>query len=560
MTTYTYDDDDRLLTTSFDDGTPTVTNTYDGDGNLLTEQSASGTITNTYDQRNRLTSTVNNAGGGTVAYSYDLAGNTHTVTDSSGTVSHEYDAANELTGTTYPTSGGGTAKQVYANDDHGRRTDTWFGAPSTAAAGTAPSTWGSHQHVTYGASNKITRVQGSADSSDPTSVLDVTYCYITGVTVGADCTATSSPDDTDKIQWSKDNLTGQTTAYTYDSNSHLTKAAQAGGATNVTWAYTYDTAGNRLTADETGDRTSSQTLTYNAVGQITSDGYEYDGVGNLTAAPGETFTYNGAQQLTSSTTDGVTTTYEYAGADMNKLLSQAADGGAEYTYTYGTTDQNGVPVITSRTVTGTGTASVISDPTTGQALDLRTSDGATSTWVVDGIGNQVAAITDSGEQAYTVHYDPYGAERITTTDQASTQWQQNPYGYKMGLRSSSTSNGLTKFGYRWQTSVTGGWVERDTLDAPLDPINANRYAYAASDPLNLADATGQGVFCQYAPAIPATGAAIGGGLGIAAAITSSTVAGAPVGAALGIGAGVVEGVSAIEAGIVGLTCALNPDL
>ncbi len=52
-------------------------------------------------------------------------------------------------------------------------------------------------------------------------------------------------------------------------------------------ALTYDKAGNQLTAKQTGDRTSSQTLTYNAVGQITTDGYSYDKVGNLTKAPGK---------------------------------------------------------------------------------------------------------------------------------------------------------------------------------------------------------------------------------------------------------------------------------
>ncbi|GGL03162.1 type IV secretion protein Rhs [Curtobacterium luteum] len=491
VTTYAYDNDDRLLTTAFDDGTPTVTNTYDGNGNLLTEQSATGTITNTYDQRNRLTSTVNTAGGGTVSYAYDLGGNTRTVTDQHGTVTHDYDSANVLTATTYPAADGGTAKQVYKIDDHGRRTDTWLGAPANATPDTAPSTWAAHQKITYGAGNKVTRVQASANSANPKQVVDLTYCYISSVATGADCSAPKSADDTDKIQWSENNLSGQTTVYTYDSNSRLTKAEQAAGGTNVTWAYTYDKAGNRLTETQSGDRTSSQTLTYNAVGQITSDGYEYDKVGNLTKAPGETFTYNGAQQLTSSSKDGVTTAYEYAGADMNKLLSQSTDGGAEYDYTYGTTDQNGVPVITSRTVAGTGTASVISDPVTGQPMDLQTTDGTTSMWVVDGIGNPTAAITDAGAKAYEVHYDPYGAERITDQNKTSTQWQQNPYGFRTGLRSSSTENGLTKFGYRWQSSVTGGWIERDTLDAPLSPTNANRYAYAGGDPINRSDSSGR---------------------------------------------------------------------
>ncbi|WP_336696802.1 RHS repeat domain-containing protein [Curtobacterium sp. USHLN213] len=494
-----------------------MTNTYDGNGNQLTQQSATGTITNTFDLRNRLISTVNTAGGGTIEYAYDLAGNTHAVTDQHGTVTHDYDAANVLTATTYPTGDGGAAKQLYTNDDHGRRTDVWLNATANADPTKDPTSWQAHQHITYGASNKITRVQAWQGSDKATAVVDDSYCYITGIAVGGDCSAVKSANDTDKIQWAKDNTTGQTTSYTYDSNSRLTKAAQAGGATNTTLAYTYDAAGNRLTAKQTGDTTSSQTLTYNAVGQITSTGYAYDGVGNLTAAPEETFTYNDAQQLTASTKNGVTTRYEYAGADMTKLLKQSTDGGAEYDYTYG-------KGITSRTVAGTGTASVISDPTTGQPMDLQTTDGVTSMWVIDGIGNPAAAIADTGNTAYTVSYGPYGAE--TVNGGSSAQWQQNPYGFKAGLRSSSTDNGLTKFGYRWQTTATGGWIQRDTLDAPLSPTNANRYAYAGDDPINSSDPTGRSTFGN-ALGIASTALAIGG---LAA---TATGVGGPAGLILG---------------------------
>jgi RHS repeat-associated protein len=543
VTTYSYDNDDRLLTTSFDDGTATVTNTYDGNGNQLTEQSATGTITNTYDQRNRLTSTANTAGGGTVSYGYDLAGNTAKVIDAHGTVTHDYDVANVLTRTTYPTANGGTAKQVYKNDDHGRRTDTWLGAVENSDPTKDPTSWQAHQTITYGVSDHVTGVR-AVDADDPSkSVVSLTYCYITGIDAGGDCSATKSPNATDRIQWVKDNITQQTTTYTYDSNGRLTKAAQAGGARNITWAYTYDAAGNRLTAKRGGDVTSSQTLTYNTAGQITSDGYAYDGVGNMVKAPGQTFTYNGAQQMTSSTKDGVTTRYEYAGSDMNKLLSQVTDGGAEYDYTYGTSDSNGVPVITSRTIAGTGTASVISDPGNGQPLDLQTTDGTTSMWVIDGSGSPAAAIADTGKTAYTVSYDPYGVETVTVGGD-SAQWQQNPYGFKVGLRSSNTDTGLTKFGYRWQSSITGAWIERDTLDAPLSSTNANRYAFAGADPINGSDPTGlynwrlAGADFLLATGV---GTGIGAAVGCIATIAIGCGPGAGPGAAIGTALGAIFG-------------------
>ena len=137
---------------------------------------------------------------------------------------------------------------------------------------------------------------------------------------------------------------------------------------------------------------------------------------------------------------------------------------------------------------------MISDPTTGQLLDLRTTDGTTSMYVLDGIGNPVASLKDTGAVAYKVTYDAYGKEQVNADGGSSAQWQQNPYGYKAGIRASNTDTGLTKFGYRWQSAATGSWIERDTLDAPLSPSNANRYAYAGADPINKSDPRGREVF------------------------------------------------------------------
>ncbi|MEV7934051.1 RHS repeat-associated core domain-containing protein [Curtobacterium sp. NPDC089185] len=262
--------------------------------------------------------------------------------------------------------------------------------------------------------------------------------------------------------------------------------------------------------------------------------------------------------MTASTKDGVKTSYTYAGASMVKLLSQATDGGSAYRYTYGKSG-----TLTARTVAGVGTASVLNDPSGGRPVDLRTTDGTTTMWIINGIGNPAAAITDQGAKAYTVSYSPYGGENVSCGD-SSIQWQQNPFGFKGGTRASSTSNGLTKFGYRWQSAVTGGWIERDTLDAPLDPNNANRYAFAGSDPINGSDPTGRsdvGTFLGFSSALlsgvgliasaTGVGAGVGIGLGIASSaanVASLAVDGAPPAA---IGSAAVLGVATLGIGGLG---------
>lgn len=46
------------------------------------------------------------------------------------------------------------------------------------------------------------------------------------------------------------------------------------------------------------------------------------------------------------------------------------------------------------------------------------------------------------------------------------------------------------FGVRFYDPNQGVWTQQDSLDAPLDPVNANRYAYAGGDPVNNFDPTG----------------------------------------------------------------------
>jgi hypothetical protein len=59
---------------------------------------------------------------------------------------------------------------------------------------------------------------------------------------------------------------------------------------------------------------------------------------------------------------------------------------------------------------------VTSDPSTGQALNLTLPNGTVSMYLTDGIGNQVAALTDDADQAWATRYAPYGQQNVTSGD------------------------------------------------------------------------------------------------------------------------------------------------
>jgi RHS repeat-associated protein len=501
-TTYGYDKDDRLTSTTFSDGTHSVVNTYDDAGKLKTSVDANGTITNSYDQLERLISTVNTAGGGTIAYTYDKASNLVTTTDGFGTTTNSYDTSNVLTSTTYPHNG--TFQNLYyTTDDHGRRTDTYLQSDA------AKTNWQGHTHYDYDTSGRITHVKAETGPAPTTitTVFDTSYCYNTGS--AAPTCATGSATDRSQLQWAKDNMPGGlTTAYAYDASGRIQTVTQTGGSTANTYSFTYDARGNRLTANVTGATPSSQTLTYNAANQITTSGYSYDGAGNLTAAPGATYTYNGAQQMTAATTNGVASSYTYAGTSQNQVLSETI-GSSTYNITYGRADKLGLPTIEQYKV-GSGQGYLYNDPKTGQPIMLTTSSDQNGLYVMDGTGNPVGLLTSFASNAFGYAYDPYGVAHLTSggTGNGTTQ---NPYLFKGGLQDRAT--GLVKFGLRWYNPTTGTWTQQDTLDAPLDPANANRYAFAGGDPINGNDPTGNdGWGCFWA------------GAGVVASLTGDALA------------------------------------
>jgi len=532
--TYSYDKQDRLLSTAFSGGTATVTNTYDDNGRPKTRVDANGTTTYTYDQLGRLTARANTFAGGTITYGYDKSSNLVTVTDSRGTVTNHFDNSGTPTGIAYPTSSG-TKMLNFATDDQGRRTDSWL------AANAANTSWRGHTHQDYDASGRVSRAIAESMTNDGTvtTISDISYCYNTG-TPAPTCAAQTSGDRA-KLQWERNNITGQVTSYSYDGAGRLTGASQTGGTNPTTWTYTYDARGNRLTAGTTGGTTTSQALTFNAANQVTTTGYTFDGAGNMTADTAGTYAYNGAEQMTSATNASGTFGYKYAGTSQVEVLQQQTPT-ATYNLVYGRTNQVGQPVIEQAKI-GSVTAYVDNDPVTGQPLMLRTSTGTVSLYVYDGTGNPTAILRDFAGAGYTYQYDPYGLPTVTSNS-GGTGLPQNPFLFQGGIQDRAT--GWVHFGNRWYNPAIGRWTQQDTLDAPLDPTNANRYAYAGCDPINNTDPTGK---CTILEALDAA-VTVGSATGLVTA-AGSAIVGAFVPVSLPVGA-LVTSIGSLVGANIGL--------
>lgn len=513
-TSYEYSLDDRLMKTSYSGciTTTAVVNEYGGSGNLLTRTDVTGTTTYAYDQLNRLRQRTA-PGSPPQTYRPDAAGNLVELVDGRGTTKYYYNSRNWLV--RMDTAGG--TRYNFTYDKDGNRTNMWF------ATNEANSTWALRVTTTYDKSDRPKRITATRNSTASATVFDVTYCYAE-YTYGQPC-STSKADDTGLRQWQKDEVNGQVTQYTYDKGDRLTKAANHHGKT---YEYDYNSNGNRTNVKVDGATT--QTLTYNSANQVTTNNNTYDSRGNQTKTSSPAVSgmgYNAAKQMTTATTTA-TTMYGYAGTDQVELIRAGA-----VTLTYGREDQHNMPWLQSWT-NGINPTAFVERDGLGTPLGLRV--GATDhAYVLDGLGSVVAVVKADGSLSASYTYDPYG-NALSASE--TGLGQTNLVRYAGGIYDPAT--GFTKFGQRWYNPTQGRFTQQDNLSFIGSPQNGNRYAYAACNPANYTDPTGQCSLLEWvsgavgavggylaawsiwsiagAASVPATGGLIGivGGLLVAA--------------------------------------------
>ncbi|RVX42809.1 intein/RHS repeat-associated protein [Nonomuraea polychroma] len=455
----------------------TWTHIYDAAGNqTATVQPGGVRIDRTYDHLGRLTKESGTGGGAATAertFGYDLAGRATTA----GDLTVDYNDRN----LPLKVSRGATQETAYAYDALGNPTQR------IDAAGTAT--------FTYDNVNRLKTV------TDPVTARTLTYGYDPASRLKT-ITATSGTASTQTFDYDNLNrVTGQTLkngsgtqlakiTYGWDKDDNLTTKTTTGTAGAGTNAYTYDHAG-RITSWTApgGTRTAYE---WDAAGNRTKAGdktFAYDERNRLTSGDGTDYTYTPRGTLATETKAGATTNYTFDAfdrliADRDSLYSYDAldrvasriSGGAKQLFAYSGLG-NDLAAITD---SGGAVQAQYSRDAGGGLLGLKEGNGTAAAALSDLHGDLVATFTTSLQTSTA--YDPFG----TVLAQTGTKTQ---LGYQGEYTDPDT--GKVNMHARWYQPGTGTFTSRDTATlTPSPSVQANRYTYANASPLTGTDPTG----------------------------------------------------------------------
>jgi len=460
---------DRTWTASYDAAGNPVTMTapggvvrqrsYDASGRLVQEDGSGAEVSTAskrigYDVLGRITSI--GAAGGTDSYTYNDRGMQLSAAGPSGSASYSYNADGELS---QRTDAAGTASFSYSNGRLSAQTDPVSGSTQTvgydAAGDISTVDYGAGRVRSYGYDNLGRLASDVLKNGAGSTVSSVAYGYdlnnnVTGkVTTGVQGAGSNSYgyDYLNRLtSWT--DPAGTTTSYGWDDSSNRTSA---GGKTA-----TYDER-NRLLNDGTSS------YTYTARGSLqskttgsTTENFSFDAFDRLIADGSQSYSYDDLDRLASDSG----TRLQYAGTDPGVV----SDG----TSTYGR-DVSG-DVISEQT--GTTKRSLISD----QHGDV--------------IGGFDPSDTALGQLADSRTYDPWG--NVTGATPGAT--------FNVGFQGSWTdsSTGQIDMGARWYSPTTGDFDSRDSTQyvSGASPL-ANRYSYAAGNPVTQNDPDGNWPSCGW---------------------------------------------------------------
>lgn len=276
-------------------------------------------------------------------------------------------------------------------------------------------------------------------------------------------------DGADRLSlWTRN---GTQTSYSYDKSGNV--ISQVNGAESTTFGYDVD---DRIATMTAGSAVT--TFTHDAYGRMmrrsgaTNETYGWDARSELaTVASSEgtvTYQYDAAglpaRRQSSAPEDATDTTYFWSGGKL--AASKSADG-TLMRYVYG---PGGMPL---------------------QLIVTKPGGGPTPYWYhLNPLGN-VAAITDAAGAAMASYdYDPWGKAISTGTYQGDDEiWRANPLRYRGYFYDAELE--LYVLPARVYDPALRRFLSVDPdASTALSPLDMNRYAYCAGDPVNALDPSG----------------------------------------------------------------------
>jgi RHS repeat-associated protein len=520
LRTFEYDGFGRLWKrTTPEQGLTTFT--YNMDDTVYQVKDARNVIqTFSYNNRRLLTSINYNVTGDTtgltaatpnVTFSYNSAGNRTQMTDGLGSVAYNYNALSQLSSETRTFTGVNSFTLTYSYDlggqllsltnsvngsqvgygyDHSTRvsgiTGTGYGGVSTYASTIRYRAWNGLKSASYGNGRALSVSYDNRMRPTQWSIPNVMrWNYFYGY----------FNENTGRVTYAQ-NLDDATLdrSYDYDHVGRLIEARTAsearghligqGGTQDGPYAhsYRYDQMGNmwyrvgwggwfnpwleqwpnyvnnRLTANPW----TSASMSYDAAGNLTNDGYQsytYDATGQQTYASGTTLTqsYDGDGLRVKKVESGTTTYYLRSSLLGGQVISELGSGGSL---------QRGYVYFGN------------------QMLAIQQNNQVS--WVhQDHVTKSQRVTNSSGTVTSTIDLDPWGGETSRSSNQAF-----QPHRYTTYERDGNGSDEamMRRYAGKWHR-----FTQPDPYDGSYDltnPQSFNRYAYVQNDPVNFIDPLG----------------------------------------------------------------------
>jgi RHS repeat-associated protein len=472
-TTTQYDALGRVLSITYDDGTPNLYFSYDvapgwmpGLTNIagrLVEaknqyagssgSTSASSIVNKYDAMGRLVrqwqQTPSVSPGGRFVYqSYDLAGNVQTATDGgSVTATYSVSPANQLLSLTSSLNN-----------------STLVSSVANGPSGPLSFNLGNGLSATY-SYDSMGRISGGSVNSGGTQVYGFTSGWKGGQLLG-----------------SCDTVLNHCATFGYDEFNRLSsQTVTSGTVQNFSWQY--DRWGNRtkqiVTAGENGPqpqysfnintyKNQISAFTYDAAGNVTGDGintYTYDAEGNVITSAGSghaaSYTYDALNHRIRTVVDGLATEYMYnLSGQRDSEWNASTQAQLKGHYYWG-----GAPVAFYTTASGGGAAVHFEHQ--------------------DWLGTERVRTSYNGGVEGTYTSLPWGDSKT------SSGTDQDAYHYAMLDYDSETNTDHAQF--RQYSNLSGRWMSPDPFAGSYDfadPQSLNRYTYSGSNPVGSVDPSG----------------------------------------------------------------------